>query len=615
MFKKSLCLIGVSFFLGFVQNSFGISGEEKSDTLKTYRLEEVVVTATRKERAIKDLSATVSIINRDEIEASNANSCTDILNTLPGLFVQKTGAFGRADVSIRGIGQRGRRMMVLVDGRPVKMGLFGCTVTHSLPLNNVERIEVVRGPLSVLYGSDALSGVINIITRKPTESLKTNYTLSYGAFNTYMHQIQSGGTQGPLNFYVTADKRKSNGHLHNSAYDGSDYTTRIGYEITDKLEVSIGGKYFDGYKEEPLKATDSGTLVSDVWNDYKRGAVDLTIAGKLRKLDWFCKGYRNFGEHKFSDGWNSRDFTNGALINGSRKFFIGNELTLGAEFRQQGGENISTSNAEWNKYEYAIFFHDEQTIFKKVILTFGGRYNWDEILGEETCPQVGLVIHPIKGTILRGLLNKGFRSPQINELYMFPPSNEELEPERVWNYEVGINQQIIKGVNIDLVGYQMKGNNLIQKEKNSTPPPGYLFQNTGEFEFKGIETGINIQIGNKFKGRVYYTYLDSGEKTAGRPGNKVDISLRYAREKLAFSLGGQYIADYFAEDSSKAPIDNYFIANSKFSYKLPFGLEPFFAVDNILNTEYEVYADLAGSAAGIYKMPERTWTTGVSFKF
>ncbi|MCK5380592.1 MAG: TonB-dependent receptor plug domain-containing protein, partial [Candidatus Latescibacteria bacterium] len=288
----ALLLMGALLFMlpqtGFVQEL----GEEQ---LPLYWMDEIVVTATRTEKTIRDLSATVSVITREEIEASNAHSPMDILNTLPGLFVQRTGAFGRADVDIRGIGERGRKVMVLVDGRPVKMGLFGCTVTHSLPLNNVERIEVVRGPASVLYGSDALGGVINIITRKLAESQQVDYTFSYGSYDTYQHRVRAGGSSGPLTFYATADKRQSDGHLPNMAYDGRDFTAQAGYEITDHVEAMLTSKYFEAHKEEPLRATDPDTLISDVWNDYERGAVDLTFTGKWARWNGSLKLYRNFG--------------------------------------------------------------------------------------------------------------------------------------------------------------------------------------------------------------------------------------------------------------------------------------------------------------------------------
>lgn len=611
MLKKFLCT--TIFVLCLVQS--GISEGIETDTIKLYWMEEIVVTATRTERAVKDLSATVSVITREDIENSNAKSCTDILNTLPGLFVQKTGAFGRADVDIRGIGDGGRRIMVLVDGRPVKMGLFGCTVTHSLPLDNVESIEVVRGPLSVLYGSDALGGVINIITKKPTEPEEIDYTISYGTHNTYEHRLRGGGRRGHLNFYATADKQQSNGHLLNSAYDGRDFTAQTGYALTDNLTLVIGGKYFEGYKEEPLRATDPDTLVSETWNNYERGAVDLTLAGKWRRWDSFLKAYRNFGEHNLSDGWHSRDFTNGAVLNGSGRLFTDNELTLGVEFRQQGGKKLSEPEGEWEKAEYALFLHDEQNFFRRLTLTFGGRYNRDEVSGGEFCPQAGAVLNLQKGTILRCSVNKGFRSPQLNELYMFPPSDSTLEPERVWNYEAGVNQQLVEGVNIDLVGYIIKGEHLIQKEENPEPPPMYKFRNTGEFEFKGLEAGIRTRIMRGLTGQLYYTYLDPGEKTTGRPGNKLDLHLMYARNRGGLSFSCQYVTNYFAADNREEPIDDYFIVYTKLSYKILDALRAFLAVDNMLNREYEIYADLPGGGAGIYTMPKRTFTVGLNYKF
>lgn len=600
--------------LMFALPQMGFAQEVEEEKLPLYWMDEIVVTATRTEKAIKDLSATVSVIPREEIEASHANSCMDILNTLPGLFVQRTGAFGRADVDIRGIGERGRKVMVLVDGRPVKMGLFGCTVTHSLPLNNVERIEVVRGPASVLYGSDALGGVINIITRKLVGAQEVDYTFSYGTHDSFQHRLRAGGSRGPLTFYATADKRQSDGHLPNAAYDGRDFTAQAGYEITEHVEAMFSGKYFEAHKEEPLRATDPDTSVSDVWNDYERGAMDLTFTGKWARWSGSVKLYRNFGEHEFSDGWHSKDFTNGVMLNGSGRLLAGNELTVGAEFRQQGGERLSGSPGEWDKTEVAVFFHDEQILLSKWVFTFGARYNHDEFAGNVLCPQIGLVFHPREGTVLRGTVNKGFRAPQINELYLFPPSNTDLKSEEVWNYEVGVTQRIVEGVDVDLAGYRMKGEHLIQKEKHATPPPMFLFRNTGEFEFKGIEVGVRARIGNALSARMCYTYLDPGEKTTGRPGDKVDVALRYAWSKLAVSLTTQYVADYYAADDCGKPISDYLVTDVRLSYEIIPGLQASLAVDNVLDKEYEVYAALPGRSAGLFSMPQRTFTTGLTFK-
>ncbi len=603
--------LGLLFFLilGLIHTGFGA---EQEDTLKTYRMPVIVVTATRSEKAVKDLSATVSVITREEIEAANANSSTEILSRLPGLFVERTGAFGRADVDIRGIGGAGRQLMVLVDGRPVKMGLFGCTITHSLPLDNVERIEVVRGPLSVLYGSDALGGVVNIITRQVKNGFDTDFTTSYGSHHTRGYRLRQGANLGNLDYYLTIDRRQSDGFLPHSAYKGSDFTARLGYLLTGNLKAILRGKYFDGHKEEPLRATDPDTMVSQTWNDYKRGAVDLTLTGKWNKWNGQLKVYRNFGENRFSNGWHSRDFTNGAVLNGSGKVIPTNELTLGAEFREQGGERLhklfpwEKEGGKFRKSEYALYLHDEQILWGKLILTSGGRINHDEISGNEFCPQVGIVFHPRRGTTIRGAVNKGFRSPQISELFLFRSSNSHLKPERVWDYELGFNQKLIKGIDFDLVGYLMRGENMIQTEMSK-------WENSGEFRFKGVETGIAGNVGKGFYGRLYYTYLDAGQKTKGRPGNKIDLTLNYRRKVWGFSLVGQYVSRYFAADSSREPIGDYLVLNTALNYRLISGLSAFFAIDNILNRGYEIYADIPGGQAGLYAMPKRSFTLGFKF--
>lgn len=578
------------------------------DTARIYWIPEIVVTATRTEREVRDLSATISVMRSEDIDASTANSCTDVLGSLPGVFVQKTGAFGRGDIDIRGIGSRGRRVGIFIDGRPVKMGLFGCTVTHSLPIDNVERIEVVRGPLSVLYGSDALGGAINVITKKPELDREFDYTFSYGSFQTYQHRIRGGGQLGSLEFYTTADRRNSQGHLSNSAYDGEDYTVRLGLDVAGHIETVLTGKYFKGYKEEPQPA-DSGT-----WNDYERSAVDLTFGGKWKDMGTTLKFYRNRGHHLLSDGWHSKDFTNGATLALNGKLWAGNDLSGGVEYRIQGGQVLNGRETAWDKSEYGVYLHDEQSIWEKVILVGGIRYNRDAVSGDMVCPQLGIVYHIGKYTTLRSSMNRGFRAPQINELYIFPSSNATLKPEVVHNYEIGLNHQLHPYLTVDLTAYRITGENLIQLESNPHPPPRFTQQNTGEFEFEGAELSIKTGMMERLSAELSYSYLDAGEDTKGRFGDKLDLKCHYQQRKYSLALIGQFVSDYFAEDNRKEGIPDFFVLNSKLTYHLLSGLKIFLAIDNVFDTEYELYVDIPGSGAGRYLMPPRSFTTGLVFQ-
>jgi len=603
-------------FLGVVLFTNFLYGQKiDEDSIPTYYLDEIVVTATRYKMMLKDISATMSVVTESDLAGMNLHRSTDILGYLPGIFINKTGDFGRADVDIRGIGDRGRAVMVLIDGRPVKMGLYGCTITHALPMDNVKRIEVIRGPASVLYGSDALGGVINIITKKPISPFEGDFDISIASHNTQQYRLRTGGNIKPWNFYATADYRLSDGHVDNSAYKGNNWTGRLGLDINNSIAAVFSTNYFSGRKEEPLRSTDPDTMLSDVWNDYERAAFDLTITAHKSMWQMMTKVYRNQGEHEFSDGWHSKDYNNGLMSQGTIELGVGNKLTIGADLRQQGGERIGIDSVPWVKIEYGIFFHDEQILFDKAVLSLGARLNNDDVAGNTASPQIGLVVQPFEATIIRASINKGFRSPQINELYLFPASNTDLKAEVVWNYEVGVNQMIIHGLNLEVTGFVMKGSNMIQTVINDNPPPLYIFDNSGTFEFHGVELGMICSYHNILHARVNHSFLDPAEHTTGRPRHKTDSYLRLVYSLIDLGFNAQYVTKYFAADSSQDSIDDYLVIGSKITWKSPFGLQPFVAVDNILDSEYDIYVNLPGSSAGLYKMARRTYTAGFSYFF
>ena len=175
--------------------------------------------------------------------------------------------------------------------------------------------------------------------------------------------------------------------------------------------------------------------------------------------------------------------------------------------------------------------------------------------------------------------------------------------------------QNCQGLNIDVTGFIMDGSNMIQITRSANPPPLYSFDNTGAFRFSGIELGIVGNYKHLLKTRINHSFLDSGQQTKGRPRHKTDVNLNVTHPILNIGIVAQYLADYYAADSLQEPIDDYFIIGTKITWKLSFGLHPFFAVDNILNRKYDIYANLPGSSAGLYEMPRRTLTAGVSYSF
>lgn len=617
MFCKKVCfhvflLLFVIFIGDFVFAEKNKDDQKKKDKKSIFHPhEEIVVTATMTPKAVKDCSASVSVISADDLKALPASNALSLLNNLPGIFISRTGDFGRADVDIRGIGQRGRRIAILVDGRPEKMGLFGCAVTHTFPLDNVERIEIVRGPSSVLYGSEALGGVVNILTRMPSKKFETDFSASYGSFNTQQYNLRHGGNFDKLRYYFTLDRRSSDGHRENSSYSGSAFTGKVIYDLSECFQASFQGKYFDGKKYE---AGSIDVPLTDFWNDYERGAVDFSLSRKGDKDEVFLKIYRNFGHHRFSDGWHSRDYITGGVIRYTTHRIANNEMTLGTDFRILGGKSYNWPKGEWDKKEVAFFIQDEHVLWGRFILSAGIRLHRDSLYGNEICPHVGLVYQLGEKTSLRGTINKGFRSPQLNELYMFPAANPELKPERVWNYEIGFKQKIANWLTLDGTFYQMKGSDLIETRLNVSPPPEFKFINTGEFTFKGAELSLRADFNQNLSGLLFYTYLDPGEKTRGRPGHKLNFSLRFREKSFYVSLQAQYVTDYFASDFSANPLPSYFLLNSRMIVNVSRTLELFLDINNIFDKDYRIYVDLPGIAAGAYPMPGRNLNFGIRIK-
>lgn len=572
--------------------------------------EVVVVTATLTPKALKDLPTSMNVVEQRDIRLSSSKNALDILNGCPGIFVNRSGDFGRADIDIRGLGQNCRRVAVLVDGKPEKMGLFGCAVSHAFPLDNVERIEVVKGPASMLYGGEALGGAVNIVTRLPKNKFETDVTASLGSFNTRQFNLKHGGSLAGFKYFFSFDKRDSDGHVENAGYSGHALTGKVVYDINRAARFSLQAKYFDGKKYEP------GTIdapLTDFWNDYKRGSVDLSFNREWTRSHLEVKLYRNAGKHRFSDGWDSGDYTDGISARFTTRALTNNEITVGGDLRFFGGESFNFPVGKWDKTEGSLFIRDELILNTRWILSSGLRLHVDSLYGSEWCPRFGAVFHPGQHTTLRAVISKGFRSPQLNELYMFPSANPDLEPERVWNYEIGVEHRFGSRVTAKAGFFHMKGSSMILLVPNAAPPPRFRFANSGEFSFYGAELELDAVLSRRLTAHMSYAFMDPGDHTKGRPGQKADFSLLYAIKKYSIILRGQYVNDYFADDFSRAKIPAYWVLDSRVIIPLGKTLELVLDVNNILNEDYCIYGEFPGLTNGLYKMPGRNFQVGIKY--
>jgi iron complex outermembrane receptor protein len=227
---------------------------------------------------------------------------------------------------------------------------------------------------------------------------------------------------------------------------------------------------------------------------------------------------------------------------------------------------------------------------------------------------MGVVFLATDKSSVKGSISKGFRSPQLNELFMFPAANPDLKPERLWNYEIGFEQKFSQNLTLEMTFFLMEGSNLVEQRSNAAPPPLFQFQNIGTYNFWGTEISVRADVLPNLTGHVFYSYLDPGEHTRGRPGHKLDCLLQFAGGPFRVSLNGQYVGNYFADDQHSNPLPSYILMSSRLKFDVSPAVELFLDINNILNEDYMIFVELPGIASGIYPQPGRNLLLGIRFK-
>lgn len=583
------------------------------DSLDVFSVEEVEVRATRIDLPLGSVAPSVDIVTRDEAALSEANTATEAVGHLPGVFIEQTGDFGRADISIRGLGDTGRRVMILMDGHPVKSGLTGATFTQGLTASGIDQIELVRTPGSVIYGSDALGGVVNIVSSPPRAGFALRTNTSYGSYDTYkLSALTSAGIRR-LGCVVSLDRRQSDGHLPNSEYRGTDFLSKVTARA-GKTNVTLQAKYYNGYKEEPAPSSEPQGTASDAWTDYTRGTADLELSSRFAGGKSTLKAYIESGDYEFSDGWHSKDKYMGLMAYQTR--FVG-DMTLvngGLDFRHQRGEVVSPDPGRWSKYEYGFYCLAQFFIKEVAVATAGLRINIDDDSGTTPAPHLGIVYDITDATTLRGSVSGGFRSPQIDELYMFETSNSALSPETIWSFEFGFTQRIAKIARLTTSVYRIYGQDFIELVTRQGHGNRSVYENVGEIEFTGIEASLSLSPHTWVESRISYAYLDPGPDTAGRPGDKLDMTGIFHVGRFTLLASLQYVGDYYAADKHEERIDDYLVGNARLSSYIGAGFEALFSIENITDEEYDIFTSVPGGKTGLYRMPGRRFMVGVTYK-
>ena len=583
----------------------------------TLRIEEVVVTGSPVKVNRNNVPMSVSVVTNAQINESHESALLPILSgRVPGLFVTERGVTGfgvaagsAGQITIRGIGGSPTTgVLMLIDGHPQFMGIMGHPLPDSYVASDVERVEVIRGSGSVLYGSNAMGGVINLITKQQTqEGFHGNARLMVGSYNTQKYMASGGFKKNKLSIYASGNHDKTDGHRENSEFKITNGYTKIGYELNKNLKMS------GDFSLAAFEASDPGPNVVPVTKgesiDITRGYGAFTLENEFEKTSGSAKFFYNFGEHDVTDGFHSTDHNYGVNLFESLKLFKGNTITVGLDYINYGGmaENLKAMAgkgivfADTAVHELAGYGFVQQTIAEKLTLNAGLRLSDHSVYGNEWIPSAGLAWQSNANTTWKASFSKGFRSPTVRELFLFGP-NPKLQPETVFNYEAGVLRTFFgRKLNAELTAFLVEGDNLI------IMVPNVGLQNAGKVSNKGLEFSADANLSSKFNLHAAYSFIDMKTPVYATPEHQLFISSRYRLNKTMFMVSVQQVVNLDTDPSANVYSEDYTLVSAKVSHRLFQFAEVFLSAENLLNQQYEQNRN--------YTMPGTTFFAGLNLKF
>ena len=339
-------------------------------------LQEVVVTGTRNATDVRHLPMTVTVVGREKLTQQNQTSVLPtVMQQVPGLFVTSrsmmgygvsTGAAG--GINLRGISGGAGQLLVLIDGHPQYNGVYGHPISDSYQTLMADRVEVLRGPASVLYGSNAMGGVLNIVTRSMHQNgVKTHINLGAGSYGTIQTEASNQVRNGKFSSTVAAQYNRTDNHRPRMGFEQYGGYLKLGYDFTEHWNAYVNADVTHFNSSYP-GAESSPMYGADQW--ITRGAVSVAVENHYDKTSGALSAYSNFGRHKVDDGtadptkstqrfFRSKDALTGLSWYQSAQLFEGNRLTVGVDYMhiygnayytsKQTGEVMETSNKQSGK--------------------------------------------------------------------------------------------------------------------------------------------------------------------------------------------------------------------------------------------------------------------------
>ena len=587
-------------------------------------LGQVVVTATKTEIEISESPQSIAVITKEEIQNSPDRSVGELIQRMPGTLVTKYGQTGALSLpQIRGASAG--QVLILVDGRRVNDPQNGLYDLSALPVarEEIERIEILRGGASALYGADAVGGVINIITQPSMAKPYTQASALYGRYDTQQYSVVHRWKPGPFRYGFSLDRERSGGYRENGDYDAWVLGGQAGLELGPQTEIGVSARYI---KKEigvpgPIQFPDPDDRQKD-----DNTFLDLNFRSQITpKLKLNFTGYYNYYRNVFDAGsqgifsFGPPSLNKSSATGGDLQVTYGSGETHLLTGGLEGIEDRVNSSAfgVQRATRGGIYLQDEIELHPSLTATLGLRYDAHSIYEEQWNPRLGLLWRLPWETRLRASVGRSFRAPTFNDLY-WPASpwtagNPNLKPETAWNYEVGLEKKLEQWAVAKIAGFYREVDNLI----NWAAGPDFVFRpsNIDSAQIWGVEAEVALHPAKGWSFPLNYSFLYPRDKKTEdpipfRPKHMVNAGVEYVSPMgLKANLKGRYVRYYVTQTSTLNK--DYFVLDGRVGYEFTvyrlYRGEVFLNLANAFDAEYEVVEG--------YPMPPRSLSAGVTFSF
>ncbi|MCP5459655.1 MAG: TonB-dependent receptor [Gammaproteobacteria bacterium] len=618
--------------------------EDETPVLADQVLTETVVTASRVETPLEQVGSSITVITAEELQQQQTRLVSDILQEVPGVSVSRLGPTGSlTQVRIRGA--EANQTLVIIDGVEVNDPATGSEFDFAhLLATDVERIEVLRGPQSALWGSDALGGVVNIITKRGQGPFKGWASLEGGSFGTWEAQGNASGSGERYNYSLSAAHYASDGisaapgGSENDGYSNNTYFFKGGITPVENLTFNAVGRYVSGRTEyDPqdfaYPPTPTYGQIIDGDNEQSTDQFYGLLQGKLSLYDGRWEQVVNAGltdtdNDFFEDGLRTSgnqgkrikyDYQSNVYFDADN---ASHTLVLAAErqketFKQRGGTPDDLSNQDQEMISYGYVAEYRLGLWDQLFLSGAARYDDNDRFQDKTTYRLtGAYVHPDSATRFHTSYGTGIKNPTFTELFGYYPGsfvgNPDLKPEQSRGWDVGVEQPFSDGDWVaDLTYFHTDLEDEIITVFDSETFLSSVANEQGKSRRQGVELSLKANLWDGLSVTGAYTYTDSkdpdGAQEVRQPRNaaSLDVNYRFLDNRANVNLGIVYQGerkdlDFTTLPSGQVTLDDYTLVNLRGTYRINDHWRVFGRIDNLLDTDYQDVFGYNTSGIGVY---------------